>query len=65
MVLAGALPIWVGVVVGVLFLIGTPDILAKGGTPALILLCISGPLALVVPPLAARAIVLLMKTGHI
>lgn len=65
MVLAGALPVWMAIVVGFLLLIGSPNILQKGGTPALILLCVAGPVALIVPPLAARAIALLMKTGKI
>jgi hypothetical protein len=63
--LAIALPAWIALVVLILFLIGSPRILEEGGTPALLLLCISGPIGLVVPPLAARAIVRLMKTGTI
>ena len=63
--LAVALPVWIGLVVLILFLIGSPRILEEGGTPALLLLCISGPIGLIVPPLAARAIVLFMKTGKL
>jgi hypothetical protein len=63
--LAIALPLWAGLVALVLLLIGSPGILQGGGTPALILLCVSGPVALAVPPLAARGAALFMRTGRL
>jgi hypothetical protein len=66
MVLAAAAPIFSAVVVLILvFLLNSPSILQEGGTPAVLLLCISGLLCFVVPPLLSRAIVLYMKTGKL
>jgi hypothetical protein len=65
LILAGVVLVWVGLLVGVLLVIGSPRILSEGGGPAVLLLCVSGPLALVVPPFAARAITLLWKTGKV
>ena len=64
-ILAGTGPVWVGLLLGLLLLIGSPRILADGGGPAVLLLCVSGALGVAVPPLAARAITLFWKTGHV
>jgi hypothetical protein len=65
LILAGVAVVWVGIILGILLLIGISNILTQGGTPAIAMLCISGILVLAVPPLAARAITLLWKTGHL
>ena len=65
LILGGAGPVWAGLLIGILLLVGAPGILSEGGTPAVLVLCVPGLLILAVPPLAARAITLLWKTGHI